>query len=314
MLCLTHAIYARPVVIVIHGGAGTIDKKHMTNKLKKKYINALNTAVSAGYKILKEGGHAKDAVIAAIKIMEDSPLFNAGIGAAYSSDGGHVLEASLMDGFQEKGGSVVGLKHIQHPIELANCVLDESKLVMMYGSSAEEYALQKNIKLVSNHSFDTTHRYKSYLKWKNIASSDSGVKDDEQKYGTVGAVALDKYGHLAAGTSTGGLTGKNPGRIGDSPIIGAGTFANQSCAVSTTGRGEDFIIYHLAGAICDRQQYLKKDIDNVAESLFKEFTEKRGKGGVIGVGRNGKVVMLFNTRGMYRALKSSSGITKIAIY
>lgn len=301
--------------IVIHGGAGTLDKHLMTPKIKEQYRQGLQTALNKGYSILEKGGTATSAVEAAIETLENNPLFNAGHGAAYDAKGEHVLEASIMDGYHLKAGAAIGLRHIENPIKLASKILLEPDFIVLSGSDAEEYGLNHHVMLVSNHVFDTQHRYLAYIKWKKAMRS-KGLKtlNDEQKYGTVGAVALDKKGQLAAGTSTGGLTGKHPGRVGDTPLIGAGTFANKTCAVSMTGRGEDFIRFTMASSICSRQKIQSISVKRAGNITFKKFTQSGGKGGGIGIGKDGSYFMIFNTKGMYRGARFSNGKHILAIY
>jgi beta-aspartyl-peptidase (threonine type) len=315
LLLISFNVYASNFGIVIHGGAGTLDKQLMTNTMKQRYIDGLQKALNNGYKILNHGGSAKRAVQIAIETLENNPLFNAGHGAAYDAKGEHVLEASIMDGYNSKAGAAIGLRHIQNPINLVSQILLEPSFILLSGTEAEDYGINHHFSLVSNHVFDTKHRYLAYMKWKKAVRTKNLKKlNDEQKYGTVGAVALDTSGHFAAGTSTGGLTGKNPGRVGDTPIIGAGTFANRTCAVSMTGRGEDFIRYSMASSICMRMRFEHSSLKNSGERAFKEFTKNGGKGGGIGIGKNGIYFMTFNTKGMYRAVKMSNGVNHVLIY
>ncbi|MGS0535276.1 isoaspartyl peptidase/L-asparaginase family protein [Pseudoalteromonas sp. SaAl2] len=315
-----------PFAIAIHGGAGTIEKSRFTPEQEKAYRAKLKEAVETGYKVLEGGGESLDAVTAAINVLENSPYFNAGRGAVYTYDGSHELDASIMDGRDRQAGAVAGVKHIESPINLARLVMEESVHVMLSGQGAEEFAKQQGVPLVENNLFDTDNRYKSLLKAKEKLNKASTTGKDYQaahnalpnnyKMGTVGAVALDKNGNLAAGTSTGGMTAKRFGRIGDAPVIGAGTFAeNESCAVSATGHGEYFIRYNVAADICARVKYQNKTIvqagDEVINGVLKPIG---GTGGVIIVDKLGNISLPFNTSGMYRASKSNTQATYVGIF
>lgn len=315
-----------PFAIAIHGGAGTIEKSRFTPVQEKAYRAKLTEAVETGYKVLEDGGESLDAVTAAINVLENSPYFNAGRGAVYTYDGSHELDASIMDGRDRQAGAVAGVKHIENPINLARLVMEESVHVMLSGQGAEEFAKQQGVPLVENNLFDTDNRYKSLLKAKEKLDKANTTDKDYQalhhalpvnyKVGTVGAVALDKNGNLAAGTSTGGMTAKRFGRIGDAPVIGAGTFAeNESCAVSATGHGEYFIRYNVAADICARVKYQNKTIaqagDEVINGVLKPIG---GTGGVIIVDRAGNISLPFNTSGMYRASKSNTQATYVGIF
>lgn len=307
----------QPIAIAIHGGAGTILKSSMTPEKEQAYSEALTRARDKGYKILKEGGTSQEAVVAAIKLLEDSPLFNAGVGAVYNYEEEHELDASVMDGATRKAGAVASVKRIKNPIDLAIDVMDNSDHVFLAGEGAEEFAISQNYKLVENNIFNTQRRLEAVkaAKAKMQVKKDWYVEQDF-RYGTVGAVALDKSGNLFAGTSTGGMTAKRFGRIGDAPIIGAGTFAdNQSCAVSATGHGEYFIRYNVAADICARVEYQGKSIEQAGkEVLFDELLPAGGTGGVIIVDPKGNVAMPFNTAGMYRASIDSKGNKNVQIY
>ncbi|MCF2858263.1 isoaspartyl peptidase/L-asparaginase [Pseudoalteromonas sp. SMS1] len=317
---------AQPIAIAIHGGAGTIEKSRFTPEKEQAYRAKLKEAVEAGYKVLESGGDSLDAVTTAINILEDSPFFNAGKGAVYTYEANHELDASIMDGRNRQAGAVAGVRHIKNPINLAREVMDNSVHVMLSGQGAEEFAKKQGVELVESDYFNTPDRYKSLLRAKEkLKQKESGTKDYqaahqslplEFKVGTVGAVAVDKNGNLAAGTSTGGMTAKRFGRVGDSPIIGAGTFAdNQSCAVSATGHGEYFIRYNVAADICARVEYQNKSIEQAGkEVIFGPMYESGGTGGVIIVDSDGNISMPFNTKGMYRASKSSIAPTFVGIF
>jgi len=317
---------AQPIAIAIHGGAGTIEKSRFTPEKEQAYRAKLKEAVEAGYKVLESGGDSLDAVTTAINILEDSPFFNAGKGAVYTYEANHELDASIMDGRNRQAGAVAGVRHIKNPINLAREVMDNSVHVMLSGQGAEEFAKKQGVELVESDYFNTPDRYKSLLRAKEkLKQKESGTKDYqaahqslplEFKVGTVGAVAVDKNGNLAAGTSTGGMTAKRFGRVGDSPIIGAGTFAdNQSCAVSATGHGEYFIRYNVAADICARVEYQNKSIEQAGkEVIFGPMYESGGTGGVIIVDSDGNISTPFNTKGMYRASKSSIAPTFVGIF
>nr|WP_246034108.1 isoaspartyl peptidase/L-asparaginase [Thalassotalea mangrovi] len=314
-----------PVAIAIHGGAGTIAKENFTAQQEKAYRAKLAEAVNAGYDILHQGGTSTDAVITAIQILEASEFFNAGVGAVYTYEGEHELDASIMDGKTLEAGAVSGVKRIASPIALANTVKSKSAHVMLSGEGAEEFAIEQGFKLVDNSYFDTIHRKQQLDKAKQKlqqSNLDENAKtayqqlDDPFKFGTVGAVAVDKQGNLVAGTSTGGMTAKRYGRVGDSPIIGAGTYANnQSCAVSATGHGEYFIRYHVAADICARMQYQNIPLQQAAKTVVNEIlVEAGGSGGVIAIDRNGNIAMPFNSKGMYRASREEGKPAYVAIF
>ncbi|WP_445957624.1 isoaspartyl peptidase/L-asparaginase family protein [Yeosuana sp.] len=306
--------------IVIHGGAGTILKKNMTTEKEAEYQLKLEEAIKVGYEILKNGGSSIDAVQNTINVMEDSPLFNAGKGAVFTNAGTNELDASIMDGKTLNAGASAGTKTIKNPINLARAIMDKSPHVMLYGDGAEEFAKEQGIQLVDPSYFYTENRFQSLQKVKNSeqktkqAFYDSNIKDS--KFGTVGCVALDKNGNLAAGTSTGGMTNKRWGRIGDTPIIGAGTYANNNtCAVSSTGWGEIFIRGVVAYDISALMEYKGLSLSEAAKEVIqKKLPELGGDGGIIAVDKNGNMVMEFNTAGMYRATMNDKGELYIEIY
>ncbi|ABX49108.1 peptidase T2 asparaginase 2 [Shewanella baltica OS195] len=323
---MSHNTFAndKPFAIAIHGGAGTISKANLTPEQRQAYKDKLKEAVDKGSKVLEEGGDSLVAVQTAINILENSPLFNAGIGAVYTYDGGHELDASIMDGKTMNAGAIAGVRHIANPIDLALAVMDKSEHVMLSGAGAEEFALTQGFSLVPNSHFDTDERYQQLLdarqKLQAAAKSEqvAGVemKDLDYKFGTVGAVALDKNGNLAAGTSTGGMTAKRFGRIGDSPVIGAGTYAeNGVCAVSATGHGEFFIRYQVAGDICAKVKYQQKSIIQAADEVINQrLITAGGSGGVIAVDQRGNIATPFNTEGMYRATRSNGEPAQVLIW
>ena len=315
-----------PLAIAIHGGAGTIDKAKFSPEQEKAYRAKLSEAVEAGYSVLEKGGESLDAVTAAITVLEQSEFFNAGRGAVYTYDGGHELDASIMDGRNRQAGAVAGVKHVESPIKLARLVMDNSVHVMLSGQGAEEFAKEQGIELIENNIFDTKHRYDALLKAKDkLDKAKATTKSyqaahnalpDNFKMGTVGAVALDKNGNLAAGTSTGGMTAKRYGRVGDAPVIGAGTFAeNESCAVSATGHGEYFIRYNVASDICARVKYQGSTISQAGDEVINKVLEPiGGTGGVIIIDTQGNISLPFNTSGMYRASKSNTQATYVGIF
>ncbi|MCL4106674.1 UNVERIFIED_CONTAM: hypothetical protein GTU68_009808 [Idotea baltica] len=286
----------------------------MSDEKLAKYEQKLREAVAAGYTLLQQGKSSQEAVIAAIQVLENSPLFNAGKGAVYTFDGQHELDASIMDGETLNAGAVSGVTTVKSPIALAKKVMDESVHVMLSGEGAELFAAEHGLPLVDNSHFDTDSRYQSLLKAKQqIQEAEKELKNIQ---GTVGAVALDVHGNIAAGTSTGGMTAKRYGRVGDAPIIGAGTYANNdSCAVSATGHGEYFIRYHVAADICARMQYQSLSLEEAANKVVNEvLKEAGGAGGIIAVDTLGNISMPFNTKGMYRASKTSTQDLYIGIF
>jgi len=315
------------VTLVIHGGAGTITKSSMTPEKELAYKEKLAEALKAGYNIMMKGGTSIEAVVATIKILEDSPLFNAGKGAVYTNEGKNELDASIMDGNSHQAGAVAGVTTIKNPIEAALAIMNNSPHVMMVGRGAEEFAVSQGVEVVAPSYFHTKDRYEQLQK---VLGSDTTKLDqsiesepegklgqfNDEKFGTVGAVALDQYGNLAAGTSTGGMTNKKFGRIGDSPIIGAGTYAdNSSCAVSATGHGEYFIKEVVAYDIAALMKYSRLTVKEAAEKVILEKLSKiNAEGGVIALDKNGNISMPFNTAGMYRGYIQKEGNPNVFIY
>lgn len=302
--------------IVIHGGAGTITRENMTPEKEADYSNALNEALSIGEEVLKNGGTAIEAVEQTIMFMEDNPLFNAGKGAVLTNAETCELDASIMDGADQNAGAVAGVKHVKNPIRAAIAVMKNSPHVMMAGNGADQFALEQGLDTVSNEYFITDRRLEAIkeAKAKEEKTGMIGQRHDE-KFGTVGCVALDKNGNLAAGTSTGGMTNKRWGRIGDSPIIGAGTYAdNATCGISCTGHGEYFIRYTVAADVAHRMAYLHESVDEAANFVVnKKLVEKGGSGGLIAMDAYGNISMPFNTEGMYRGY-AKPGEKVVAIY
>jgi beta-aspartyl-peptidase (threonine type) len=308
------------VAIAIHGGAGTIQRGDLTPELEAQYRSALEEALSAGHLVLRQGGSSLDAVVAAVRVMEDSPLFNAGKGAVFTSEGTNELDAAIMNGKTLMAGAVAGVKRVRSPITLARAVMENSPHVMMAGAGADAFAAEQGLELVDPSYFFTQRRWDALQRAK---AEETGPEvtahspdPDDRKFGTVGAVALDGEGNLAAATSTGGMPNKTFGRIGDAPIIGAGTYANnQSCAVSATGHGEYFIRAAVAHDICARVAYRGIPLQQAAdEVVMKELVEMGGEGGIIALDRQGNIAMPFNSEGMYRGSIDKAGTMVIQIY
>lgn len=313
----------RPYGLVIHGGAGVIERAAMTPEREAEYRARLAEALHAGYAVLDRGGAALEAVTAAINVMEDSPLFNAGKGAVFNADGICELDASIMDGRTQAAGAIAGVHHIRNPINLARDVMLKSPHVMMAGEGAEKFAQSLGYELVPNEYFQTDWRReqlkKAQAKEKEGKERTASVSADyftrTLRWGTVGCVALDKSGNLAAGTSTGGMTNKKFGRVGDAPIIGAGTYANNAtCAVSATGWGEFFIRVGVARDIAAQMEYKGMPLRDAAAATIAKVGALGGDGGVIALDAKGNIAMEFNSPGMYRAVKLSGRPELVAIY
>jgi len=298
----------------IHGGAGTLPRADMGGDKEAKYRAGLSASLDAGYAVLHGGGTSLDAVTQAVTVLEDNPLFNAGLGSVFTLDGHNELDASIMDGSTLNAGAVCGVTHIRNPVQLARTVMEHSEFVMLSGEGAEEFALSRGISLVPRSYFHTVERWRQL---ERIRDGDTGLSALTISHvGTVGAVALDGGGRLAAATSTGGMTGKRYHRIGDSPIIGAGTYADdRSCAVSATGHGEVFIRAAVAHDICSRMRFGGRTLEAaVREVVLGELVELRGEGGVIAIDRRGEISMEFNSEGMFRGCRRSGEGARIAIY
>jgi beta-aspartyl-peptidase (threonine type) len=330
--------YSDKITLVIHGGAGTITRANMTPEKEKAYREALNTALQKGYAILKKGGTSLQAVEAAIMVMEDSPLFNAGKGAVFTNEGKNELDAAIMEGNTLKAGAIAGVTTIKNPIRGAIAVMEKSPHVLMAGKGADQFAREQGLEIVDPSYFYTEARFKALQKAKEQEKIEldhyenkeeikkapkTGYSKDEnliftegKKFGTVGCVALDKFGNLTAGTSTGGMTNKKYGRVGDAPIIGAGTYANNTtCAVSATGHGEFFIRSVVAYDISSLMEYKGLTVKEAAdEVVMKKLVERGGDGGVIALDRNGNIAMPFNSEGMYRGFIKSDGKSEVMIY
>ncbi|MBW3128811.1 isoaspartyl peptidase/L-asparaginase family protein [Hymenobacter profundi] len=339
------------ITLVIHGGAGTITRANMSAEKEQAYRTVLNQALQTGYAVLKKGGTSLDAVQATIQVMEDSPLFNAGKGAVFTHEGRNEMDAAIMDGNTLKAGAVAGVTVVRSPITAARAVMDQSEHVMLAGRGAEQFAKEKGLAIVDPSYFYTEARHqqleKALAAEKSAGTPDqlntptkveaapvkkaktklkpgkpqSAVPYEDQiftegrKYGTVGAVAVDQYGNLAAATSTGGMTNKRYGRIGDAPLIGAGTYAdNNACAVSCTGWGEFFIRATVARDVAARMEYQKVPLAQAAQATIEKVGKMGGDGGLIAVDRQGNIAMPFNSEGMYRGYIKANGDAQILIY
>jgi len=310
--------------IVIHGGAGTIKKENMTPEQETAYRDKLQEALNAGYSVLDAGGTSLDAVQKAVNVMEDSPLFNAGKGAVFNSAGKNELDASIMDGKTLNTGAVAGVKRIKNPINAARMVMDSTRHVLMAGKGAEDFAAKYQIEFVDDAYFHTEKRYQQLLKAQEaekviLDHSAELIENkeliDDHKYGTVGAVAIDQSGNIAAATSTGGMTNKKYGRVGDSPLIGAGTYANNAtCGVSATGTGEYFIRTLATHETSSIMQYKEVALKEALDIVMKQIGDLGGSGGMVGLDKNGNVAWSFNSEGMYRGYKKSNGETIVEFY
>jgi len=305
------------LAIAIHGGAGTLSRRETTAEQERGYIEGLEAALDAGYSRLEAGGSSLDAVTAAVIALEDNPLFNAGCGAVLTRDGMAELDASIMDGGSLAAGAVTGIRHIRNPIALARRVMEQSPHVMLVGEGAEDFARSQGVELVSNEYFRTPIRQKQLHRLlQGAAEKENDLAAHlSEGMGTVGAVALDSRGNVAAATSTGGMTGKRWGRVGDSPIIGAGTYANNAgCAVSATGHGEYFIRAVVAHDISAQMQYAKLPLEQSVKNTLARMKALGGNGGVIAVNSAGDLVLDFNSDGMFRGARNSTGRREVAIY
>lgn len=295
--------------LVIHGGAGVILPGSMTADMEARFTEALETALEAGAAVLRSGGEAVDAVEAAVLTMEDNPLFNAGYGAVFTAEGTHELDAAIMDGRARAAGAVAGVTRVRNPILAARAVMDRSEHVMFAGEGADGFAESQGLDMVENSYFDTEHRRTAL---ENVLMKRARSAAD--RHGTVGAVAIDVSGNLAAATTTGGMTAKAPGRVGDTPLIGAATYAeNGVCAVSATGHGEYFIRVAVAKTICDRVKLAGEDVTTAAMAALSEVAQLGGDGGVIVIGGDGDYGFVFNSAGMYRGWIDANG-SGTAIY
>jgi len=315
--------------LAIHGGAGTILRSAMTPELELEYRGGLNAALKAGWQILERGGSSLDAVEVAVVSLEDFPLFNAGRGSVFTHEGKNEMDAAIMDGATLKAGAVAFVRNVKNPIKLARLVMERTQHVLLAADGANTFALQMEVEMADDAYFFTQHRYEQLLKAREegvvqldhtpdeteiLAESDSLSEGPESKaLGTVGAVACDSAGHLAAATSTGGMTNKKFGRVGDTPIIGAGTYADDICAVSCTGHGEYFMLGVSAFDVAARMKYKGLSLEAAAAEAVDRLTSIGGEGGLISVDSHGNVVLPFNSDGMYRASITENG-SHIAIY
>jgi beta-aspartyl-peptidase (threonine type) len=314
LFTLDLAAQTRPrFMLVIHGGAGTILRSNMTAETEKQYRTTLEQALRIGHGILSRGGSSLEAVEATIRHMEDSPLFNAGKGAVFTHEGRNELDASIMDGRTQMAGAVGAVTIIRNPITAARAVMERSKHVMLIGRGAELFATRMGLEVVDPSYFWTERRWKQLQE--DLRKEEQGKKSTEKGFGTVGAVALDQNGNLAAGTSTGGKNNKQFGRVGDSPIIGAGNYAdNNTCAVSGTGDGEFFIRYSVAYDVAALMKYRGVSVQQAASEVVQKLTEVGGEGGLIALDRSGNFAMPFNTPGMYRGHIGPDGVPAVLIY
>ena len=311
----------KKIGLAIHGGAGTILRSNMTPEREREYRAGLERALTAGYAILKRGGSSLDATEAAVRVLEDDPHFNAGKGSVFTSAGTNELDAAIMDGKTLAAGAVASLKHIKNPISLARLVMEKSGHVMMDSEGAEAFAKQNGVELVDQKYFFTQERWDALQKIKaaeKSRTSGNGKKfliTDQDRHGTVGAVALDQNGNLAAATSTGGTTNKRPGRVGDTPVIGAGTYAhNATCAVSATGDGEYFIRATVARDVSALMEYRQMSLKEAAQAALDKVAKLGGAGGLIAIDCQGNITLPFNTAGMYRGYVDPDGKLVVEIY
>ena len=310
----------RKVGLVVHGGAGTISRSEMTPQREREYRAGLERAMTAGYEILKRGGSSLDAAEAAVRMLEDDPHFNAGKGAVFTSIGTNEMDAAVMDGKTLSAGAVASLKHIKNPVSLARLVMEKSGHVMMDGEGAEAFAKENGVQVLPDQKyFFTQERWEALQKVKAAEKSGGGGKKyiitDQDRHGTVGAVALDQNGNLAAATSTGGTTNKRAGRVGDSPVIGAGTYANNAtCAVSATGDGEYFVRATVAHDVSALMEYRGMSLTEAAQSVLDKVAKLGGSGGLIAIDRQGNIALPLNTSGMYRGYVDPNGKFVVEIY
>jgi len=305
----------------VHGGAGTISRSEMTAQREREYRAGLEQALAAGYEILKRGGSSLDATEAAVRVLEDDPHFNAGKGSVFTNVGTNEMDGAIMDGKTRSAGAVASLKHIKNPVSLARLVMEKSGHVMMDGEGAEAFAKENGLELVDQKYFFTQQRWDALEKVKAAEKSRGGaggkefIITDQDRHGTVGAVALDQSGNLAAATSTGGTTNKRAGRVGDSPVIGAGTYANNAtCAVSATGDGEYFIRVTVAHDVSALMEYRGMSLKEAAQSVLDKVAKLGGSGGLIAIDPQGNVALPFNTSGMYRGYVDPNGKFVVEIY
>jgi len=311
----------KKIGLAIHGGAGTIERSNMTPEREREFRAGLERALTAGYEILKRGSSSLDATEAAVRTLEDDPHFNAGKGSVFTSAGTNEMDAAIMNGKTLAAGAVASLKHVKSPISLARLVMEKSGHVMMDSEGAEAFAKENGIELVDQKYFFTQDRWDALQKIKAAAKNHTSgggkafLITDQDRHGTVGAVALDQNGNLAAATSTGGTTNKRPGRIGDTPVIGAGTYANNAtCAVSATGDGEYFIRATVGRDVSALMEYRGMSLKDAAQAALDKVAKLGGNGGLIAIDHQGNVTLPFNTSGMYRGYVDANGKFAIEIY
>jgi L-asparaginase / beta-aspartyl-peptidase len=310
----------KKIGLVIHGGAGTIARSRITPEIERDLRAGLQRSLEAGYAILKNSGSSLDAVVAAVRVMEDDPLFNAGKGAVFTSAGAHEMDAAIMEGKTLKAGSIGAVTRVRNPITLARAVMEKSPHVMFVGEGAELFAKEVGVEFVDEKYFYTEERWRALERVQQAeaeacASGKEFAVSDQDRHGTIGAVALDQAGNLAAATSTGGNTNKKPGRLGDSPIIGAGTYANnETCAMSATGDGEYFMRLVAGHEISALMEHRAMPLEQAAQAVIDKITKLGGAGGLIAIDRSGNIALPFNTAGMYRGYIDAEGKNVIAIY
>ena len=298
--------------LAIHGGAGVIERGSLSTERERAYRAAMLVALDAGSAILKQGGSSLDAVEATVRLLEDDPLFNAGRGAVFTADGRNELDASIMDGATRRAGAVAGVTRTRHPVSLARAVMEKSRHVMLAREGADQFSVEQGLEQVEPSWFRTEQRWQQLLDWRRDHSDQA---DPTHSRGTVGAVALDVHGHVAAATSTGGMTGKRWGRIGDSPVIGAGTYAADGlCAVSATGSGEYFIRASAARQLCDRIGWQRADVQAAADATIADIGALGGDGGLIAIDGAGRIAFAMNSSGMYRGWVTNAMPPGTAIY
>ncbi|MBK6445812.1 MAG: isoaspartyl peptidase/L-asparaginase [Bacteroidetes bacterium] len=304
----------KKIILAIHGGAGTILRSSLTTEKEQAYRSGLKGALDAAYTLMEKGGSSLDAVQKAVELLENCPLFNAGKGSVFTHEGRHEMDASIMDGSNLKAGAVTGIHTIKNPVLLARAVMDQSEHVLLSGSGAEEFAKQIGIVFEKEEYFFDQFRHDQLLEIRNTETTQ--LDHSEKKFGTVGAVALDLHGHIAAATSTGGMTNKRYGRIGDSPVIGAGTYANDAtCAVSCTGHGEFFLRAVVAYDVSCLIEYKGYSLQQACETVVMDKLVKMGgEGGLIALTAKGELELVFNSEGMYRGFRDNQGNEMLAIY
>lgn len=308
----TKAMAGQKSALVIHGGAGTLSPEQMTPAIERDLRAGLQRSLEAGRAILKSGGSSLDAVAAAVRVLEDDPLFNAGRGAVFTSAGTHEMDAAIMDGRTLRAGAVAAVAHVRNPIDLARAVMEKLPHAMLAGHGAENFARELGLEIVDEEYFSTEQRWRAL---ERVRATSTEALSDADRHGTVGAVALDEAGNLAAATSTGGNTNKRPGRVGDSPIIGAGTYANnKTCAVSATGDGEFFIRAVAAHDLSALMEYGGMNLGDAARAVIDKVGALGGTGGLIAVDHEGNIALPFNTTGMYRGSIDAEGRSFVGIY